>query len=98
MKTTLDIFIARKVQEIREKRELTREQLDIKLGFAAGSAFVGHVETDKRTKYNLYHLNELARILECSIADFFPFPYDEENSLEKYRAHVAKKKQQNSGK
>ena len=98
MKTEIDILIAQKVREIREREGLTKEQLDIKLGFAAGSSFVGHVETDKRTKYNLYHLNELAKILHCSMSDFLPLPYVEENCLEKYRKQVARRKSQEGGK
>ncbi|OUN62581.1 MULTISPECIES: helix-turn-helix domain-containing protein [unclassified Butyricimonas] len=98
MKTKIDIFIAQKVKEIREREGLTREQLDIKLGFAAGSAFVGHVETDKRTKYNIYHLNELARILNCSMADFLPLPFHDENGLEKFRDHLAKRKKREESK
>jgi transcriptional regulator with XRE-family HTH domain len=42
-------------------------QLDVSLGF------IGNVENPKyRAKYNLNHINELAKILECSPKDFFP--------------------------
>ena len=37
----------------------------------------------------MYHLNELAKILDCDIADFFPRPYQEENSLKEYRDYLA---------
>ncbi len=35
-------------------------------------------------KYNSNHLNELAKILDCSISDFYPPRYVEENCIEEY--------------
>lgn len=85
MKTTLDIYIIEKVKQIREEKGFTREQVDIKLGFSPGANYISHIENDTINSYNLYHLNELAKILDCDIADFFPRPYQEANSLKEYR-------------
>lgn len=89
MRTTIDNFIVEKVKEIRESKGLTQEEVDIKLGFSSGSGFVGHAENDGRQKYNIYHLNELAKIFDCDIADFLPHPHQEENSLKEYRDYIA---------
>lgn len=35
-------------------------------------------------KYNSNHLNELAKVLNCSISDFYPPKYVEENCIEEY--------------
>ncbi len=45
--------------------------LSQKIGMS--SSFVSHVEsTKRRAKYNINHLNELAKIFECSPKDFWP--------------------------
>ena len=66
-----------------------------RMGLSSTSTFVSQVESeDYEEKYNIYHLNELAKILDCDIADFFPRPYQEANSLQEYRnARQPKKKQ-----
>ena len=38
---------------------------------------------------SFYHLNELAKILDCDIADFFPRRYKKGNSLKEYRDSIA---------
>lgn len=85
MYTSIDIYIIKKVEELREKAGLKQEELSHLLGFATGSTFVSSAERFSKAKYNIYHLNELAKILECDIADFFPRPYLEANSLQEYR-------------
>lgn len=85
MYTTIDIYIIKKVAELREKAGLKQEELSHLLGFATGSTFVSSAERFYKAKYNIYHLNELAKILECDIADFFPHPFQDANSLQEYR-------------
>ncbi|RGV30748.1 XRE family transcriptional regulator [Butyricimonas virosa] len=89
MKTTLDKYITERVKQIREEKGLTREQVDNKLGFAPESNYVSHIERDDEKSYNLYHLNELAKIFGCAIADFLPHPPQKENSLKEYRDYIA---------
>ncbi len=89
MKTTIDKYIIQKVKEIRDARGLTQEELMHKLGFSSGSSYVSKAEGEGSARYNIYHLNELAKILDCDIADFLPRPYQKENSLKEYRDSIA---------
>lgn len=42
------------------------------------------VPLEYREKYTPYQLNEIAKVLNCKIADFFPVPYLEEDCIEEY--------------
>jgi len=71
MKSDIEWYVIQKVKEKREERNLTQMQLSIELGLSSG--WVGKVESRKiKDKYNLNHLNDLARILKCSPQDFLP--------------------------
>lgn len=86
MRTTIDKYIIQRVKEIRKAKGIKQEQIMDRMGLSSTSAFVSQVESeDYEEKYNIYHLNELAKILDCDIADFFPRPYQEANSLKEYR-------------
>lgn len=89
MKTTIDKYIIQRVKELREANGLTQEELMHKLGFSSGSSYVSKAESEGAAKYNIYHLNELAKIFDCDIADFLPHPHQEENSLKEYRDYIA---------
>ncbi|WP_343703081.1 helix-turn-helix domain-containing protein [Chitinophaga sp.] len=59
------------VRERRKKLGISQEQLAHHLGYSEG--FTANIETPKRSsKYNIKHINELAKILKCSPRDFFP--------------------------
>ena len=86
MRTTIDKYIIQRVKEIRKAKGIKQEQIMDRMGLSSTSTFVSQVESeDYEEKYNIYHLNELAKILDCDIADFFPRPYQEVNSLQEYR-------------
>lgn len=71
MKSDIEWYVIQKVREKREEKSLTQIQLSLELGLSPG--WVGKVESRKiKDKYNLNHLNELARILKCSPQDFLP--------------------------
>jgi transcriptional regulator with XRE-family HTH domain len=71
MKSDIEWYVIQKVKEKRIEMDLTQTQLSIELGLASG--WVGKVESRKiRDKYNLNHLNDLARIFKCSPQDFLP--------------------------
>ncbi len=56
---------------MRIKHGLSQIALSEKLNMS--DSFVGHVETPKRrAKYNINHLNALAKIFKCSPKDFMP--------------------------
>lgn len=69
--TKIEQYIINKVKEKRIETGLSQADLSFKLGLT--DSFVAHVETPKRRdKYNVNHLNKLAKIFKCSIKDFFP--------------------------
>jgi transcriptional regulator with XRE-family HTH domain len=56
---------------MRIKKGMSQRNLSYELNVSEG--FIGQVESHKyRAKYNISHLNELAKILECSPRDFLP--------------------------
>jgi len=74
LKSELDLYVIEKVREKRIDAKLSQKYIANELNVFLG--FIGHVESPKyRAKYNLNHLNKLAKILKCSIKDFLPEPY-----------------------
>ena len=70
-KTEIELFIIDRVKEMRVTAGLSQAQLAIQMDISIG--FVGNVESpNHRAKYNLNHLNTLAKVFNCSFADFFP--------------------------
>ncbi len=71
MKTTIDRYVADRVRAIRLDRGVSQSLLSFGIGVSKG--FVGQVESENhRSKYNINHLYEIARFLDCSMQDFFP--------------------------
>ena len=69
--TKIEKFVIGRVKEMRNQHGLSQIALSEKLNMS--DSFVGHVETsNRRAKYNLNHLNALARIFKCSPKDFMP--------------------------
>jgi DNA-binding XRE family transcriptional regulator len=70
-KHKLDLFIINRVKEMRIAAGFSQEDIAVWLNVTNG--FIGQIESpDKRAKYNLYHLNELAKKFKCSPGDFLP--------------------------
>jgi transcriptional regulator with XRE-family HTH domain len=70
-KTKIDLFVIECVKERRLSLNITQADLADEFGVSPG--FIGMVESPKYpTHYNIGHLNELARILNCSPQDFLP--------------------------
>jgi transcriptional regulator with XRE-family HTH domain len=62
----VDIVRAKRMEKGWSQKELAY-QLDVSIGF------IGDIENPKyRAKFNLNHINELAKIFECSPKDFLP--------------------------
>jgi transcriptional regulator with XRE-family HTH domain len=62
----IDVVKAKRMERGWSQKELAY-QMDLSLGF------VGDVENPKyRAKYNLNHINELAKVFECTPKDFLP--------------------------
>ena len=69
--TKIEKYIIGKVKEKRIEFGYTQIVLSQKLNMT--DSFVGHVETpNRRAKYNVNHLNALAKIFKCSPKDFMP--------------------------
>ena len=67
----IDQFVIDNVRERRLKLKLSQAALAYELNVSEG--FIGNVESNNyRAKYNLNHLNELAKIFKCSPRDFLP--------------------------
>jgi transcriptional regulator with XRE-family HTH domain len=70
-KTEMDLYIINKVRQLREKHNFSQAVLAAKLDVSG--TFVGLIENPKnRAKYNLVHINKLAKIFDCSPRDFLP--------------------------
>jgi transcriptional regulator with XRE-family HTH domain len=67
----LDRYVIRKVKEFRVRKGLSQSALAAKL--EVSDTFIGDIENPKsRAKYNLTHINKLAKVFGCSPRDFFP--------------------------
>lgn len=67
----IEKYIIAKIKTLRIEQSITQIALSQKLNMS--DSFVGHVETPKRrAKYNLNHLNSLAKVFKCSPKDFMP--------------------------
>jgi len=62
------------IDKVREKRiEKGWSQKDLAYEIDLSISFIGDVESPKcRAKYNLNHINTLAKVFECSPRDFLP--------------------------
>lgn len=69
--TAIELYIIQKVKQMRKERKISQLELAQKMNLS--DTFIGHVESNKKkAKYNINHLNEIAKILDCSLKDFFP--------------------------
>jgi transcriptional regulator with XRE-family HTH domain len=71
MKTTIDLYVIARVKEKRLEKNISQAELANELGMSVG--FIGKVESPKYpSHYNIKHLNQLAKILDCSPQEFLP--------------------------
>ena len=71
LKSKIDWFIISKAREMRNDRNITQEVIAVHLGLSVG--FIGQIESPNyRAKYNVTHINTLAKLFKCSVKDFFP--------------------------
>lgn len=67
----IDKYVIRKVKEKRKEKSYSQSQLAFELD--QSNSFIAKVESGKYDKkYNVHHLNEIAKILGCNLTDFFP--------------------------
>lgn len=71
MKNGIEAYIIQKVKAKRIEKGISQAALADYMDVSRG--FIGDVENPKsRAKYNLKHINEIAKILECTLYDFIP--------------------------
>ena len=67
----IEQFVIDIAREKRIERGMSQRELAYSLELSVG--FIGDIENpNSRAKYNLNHINELAKIFECSPKDFLP--------------------------
>ena len=71
MTTEIEQFVIDTVKEKRIEKNFSQAYLAHQLNVSNG--FIGKVESPKyQAKYNLNHINELAKIFQCPPTDFLP--------------------------
>lgn len=71
MKTKVDIHVIDAVRKERTAQNVSQSMLAY--GIGVSKSFIGQVETPGlQAKYNLNHINEIAKFLGCSPRDFLP--------------------------
>lgn len=67
----IERFVISRVRKIRESKGITQEELSLAIGKNIG--FISQIEApSKKAKYNIVHLNLIAKVLDCSPKDFLP--------------------------
>lgn len=67
----IEQYVIDRIREVRKQKGISQRSLSAMTDLSIG--FLGDVESVKsRAKYNLNHLNEIAKALECSPKDFLP--------------------------
>ena len=71
MITEIEKYLIAQVKKKRIEKGLSQLELSQAMGYS--DSFIAHVEApSKRAKYNVNHLNEIAKVLCCSPKDFWP--------------------------
>ena len=82
-KTEIELFIIKKVRELREARNVGQKNLSLELKLSI--SYVGQAEDIYNdVKYNLNHLNEIARYFNVPFSYFFPETHLEKDCIEEY--------------
>jgi transcriptional regulator with XRE-family HTH domain len=67
----LDWHLINQVKKLRKEKGISQADLSVKMGFS--EKLIGSIENPTlKAKYNISHLNLLARALDCSIHDLLP--------------------------
>ncbi len=74
MLTEIETFVIERVKKIRTEKNISQADLASLIGVSIG--FIGKVESFKyNTKYNLNHINNIAKALNISPKDLLPEKY-----------------------
>lgn len=70
-KSRIELFVIEKAKALREEAKISQSELAFRLNVSNG--FIGQVESERfPSKYNLDHIDKLAKIFQCSPKDFIP--------------------------
>lgn len=71
MLTKIEVFVIKKVRELRTDKKVSQAELSDRIGVSLG--FIGKVESLKyNSKYNLNHINNIAKALGISPKELLP--------------------------
>ena len=74
MRSPIEQYIIDQVKAMRLKKKMSQADIAYALGFES-TGYIGLIEStnpENSEAYNIDHLNELAKILDCSPKDFWP--------------------------
>lgn len=70
-KSEIELFVINKAKALREEANMSQSELAFRLGLSNG--FIGQIESSRSpSKYNMNHIDKMARLFNCSPKDFFP--------------------------
>lgn len=82
--TAIELFIIKAVKKRRLELKINPSRLSKEIGL--NRTFVGKIEKlELGNRYSVNQLNEIAKVLHCNVADFFPLPYMEEDCVEEFQ-------------
>lgn len=71
MKSKIELFVSKRVKEVREQKKISQQYLADCINVSR--SFIANAENlNDPTTFNLDHLNEIAKILDCAPSDFLP--------------------------
>lgn len=71
LKTEIDKYIIKRVLTLRKQQKLSQSSLSFMINVS--KSFIANVENpNSRAKYNIQHINELCKALNCTFSDLFP--------------------------
>lgn len=72
MRSPIQQYIIDRVREKRQAKCMSQEKLSIALGFES-QGYISKIESQNYDDhYNIDHLNEIAKIFNCSSREFWP--------------------------
>lgn len=70
-RSRIEQYVIDSIRQKRREKGISQRELAYRLDLSV--SFIGEVESGRtRAKYNLNHINEIAKILNCSPRDFLP--------------------------
>ena len=69
--SALDLYVIDQIKKLRIEKGYSQAALSFELNYS--DSFIAQMESKQTpAHYNISHLNAIAKVLKCSIHDFFP--------------------------